>query len=433
MKRYGYIIDEVVEPGNLEASFDYVLRGTKRKTSRSGRFLVAHRDEVIARLRREILTGTFQLGGYHEETIKEGEKWRTIQCIPLEKRIAVNAIMTVVEKKLHPTFIADTAASMKGRGCLYLFNRIRRQLREDPDMRWFYKDDISKFYPSVDQAVMRIVVRRKFKDRVLIGYLDQFIGMLDKGISIGLRSSQVLANLLLSHFIDHKLKDDMGIKGYWRYCDDKVVGGHSSKELLCAIRAIGRGVEEANMRVKPNRQVFRIDDRPLDFLGYRLFADGKVLIRKQIKKRFARRWRRVRSFRRRRELIGSFYGRCKHADARHLFYKTTGYNMKDFSELGLSYVSASGKKIFQCDTIHLNDLQNRQFVVEDYETDVRTKQGDGRYVVKVSLDGREYKFFTNSDELKQMLDKAREMNEIPFRCTIKRVSIGDGKYKYSFS
>ena len=48
MKRYGYIIKEVVEPGILEASFDYVLRGTMRKTSRSGRYLINHKDEVIA-------------------------------------------------------------------------------------------------------------------------------------------------------------------------------------------------------------------------------------------------------------------------------------------------------------------------------------------------------------------------------------------------
>ena len=93
MKRYGYIIKEVVEPGILEASFDYVLRGTMRKTSRSGRYLINHKDEVIARLREEISTGTFKLGSYHEDTIKEGEKWRTIQCIPLVKRIAVNAII----------------------------------------------------------------------------------------------------------------------------------------------------------------------------------------------------------------------------------------------------------------------------------------------------------------------------------------------------
>lgn len=433
MKRYGYIIEEAARYENLRSSFDYVLRGTERKTSRTGKMLYEHREQVISDIRRELLDGTWRLGDYHERTIKEGEKWRTIQCIPLVKRIAVNAFMTVVEKKIHPTFIADTAASIKGRGGLYLFYRIRKLMREDDGLRWFYKDDITKFYPSIDQGLMKQMVRHKFKDRLLIGYLDQCIDMLDKGISIGLRSSQALANLLLSVYVDHQVKDSKGIKGYWRYCDDKVLAGHSARELTDGIIVIRKGVADARLSVKPNAQVFCIGSRPLDFLGYRLFSNGKILIRKNTKKRFAKRWRHVRSFRRRTELLGSFYGICKHAHAKHLFKKITGYNMKDFSELGLSYVSMNGKKVFQCDTIRLNDLQNRQFVVEDFETDVKTKQGDGRYVVKVSLNGREYKFFTNSDELKQMLDKAREMKEIPFRCTVKRVSIGDNKYKYSFA
>ena len=349
MKRYGYIIKEVVEPGILEASFDYVLRGTMRKTSRSGRYLINHKDEVIARLREEISTGTFKLGSYHEDTIKEGEKWRTIQCIPLVKRIAVNAIMTVVERKLHPTFIAD------------------------PAMRWFYQDDISKFYPSISQEVMMQVARWKFKDPLLLNYLEQCIHMLDQGISIGLRSSQFLANLLLSIYIDHHIKDDMAYRGYWRYCDDKLLGAHTPAQLTPGIQFICHGVEKARMKVKPNSQVFCIDYRPLDIVGYRLYANGKVEIRKRIKKRFARRWKRVRSMRRRTELIGSFYGRCKHANAGHLFKKLTGFNMKDFSELGLRYVSANGKKLFDCETIHLNDLQNRQVIVRDYETEVDTQ------------------------------------------------------------
>lgn len=433
MRRYGYIIKEAAEEVNLIASFDYVLRGTKRKTSRSGRYLLEHKKEVIARLQKELLEGTFQLGKYHERVIKEGIKMRTIQCIPLEKRIAINSVMTSVEKRLHKTFIADTAASIKGRGGLYLFHRIEKFIKDNPEYRWFYKCDISKFYPSIDQGIMKTLIRSKFKDKLLIDILDQCIEMLPSGISIGLRSSQVLANFLISVYIDHVLKDKKRVKGFWRYCDDMVIAGKSKKELEDIIKVIHNGVESAKLAIKSNEQVFSIDDRPLDFLGYRLFGNGKVLVRKRIKKNFAKRWKKVVSKRRRIELIGSFFGITKHCDAHHLFKKLTGIDMKDFSELGLNYESANGKKIFQCNTIHLNELQNRQFVVKDYETDIKTKQGEGRYVVLIELDGREYKFFTNSDELKQMLDKAKSIDEIPFRCTLKRLCIGDNKYKYSFA
>ena len=433
MKRYGNIIKEAAQEVNLMESFDYVLRGNKRKTSRSGKYLIEHKQEIIQKLRQELLDGTFKVGAYHEEVVKEGVKLRAIQCVPLEKRIAINSVMTVIEKYLCPSFVADTAASIKERGGLYLFDRIKKAYKENPGMIWFYKCDIHKFYPSIDQEVMKMLVRKRFKDHLLIDFLDQCICMLPEGISIGLRSSQVLANLLLSVYVDHVVKDKHGCKFYWRYCDDMAVGASSAKELEPIIKVIHQGVESANMEIKPNEQVFCIKDRPLDFLGYRLFYDGKILIRKRTKQNFAKRWKRERSIRRKTELIGSFYGLSKHVNAKHLFLKITKINMKDFAELGLKYVSKNGKKIFDCETIRMNDLQNRQFVVKDYEVGVDTKQGKERYLVQIILEEKEYKFFTNSEEMKQMLDQAKEINEIPFRTVLRRTSLGNNKYKYSFT
>ena len=50
MRRVGYIIEEIVEPSNMEASFRQVLRGSKRKRSRQGRHLLAHKPEVLEEL-----------------------------------------------------------------------------------------------------------------------------------------------------------------------------------------------------------------------------------------------------------------------------------------------------------------------------------------------------------------------------------------------
>lgn len=48
MRREGYIMEEVTDYGNMSEAFDAVLRGKKRKTCRQGRYLLEHRDEVIA-------------------------------------------------------------------------------------------------------------------------------------------------------------------------------------------------------------------------------------------------------------------------------------------------------------------------------------------------------------------------------------------------
>lgn len=46
-------------------------------------------------------------------------------------------------------------------------------------------------------------VNRIFKDQKLIVMLDNFVRLMPEGISIGLRSSQGLGNLLLSVYLDH--------------------------------------------------------------------------------------------------------------------------------------------------------------------------------------------------------------------------------------
>ena len=74
---------------------------------------------------------------------------------------------------------------------------IRRDMEEDPEgTRYCYKFDISKFYESVGQDFVMYCVRRVFKDGKLIAMLDNFTRLMPHGISIGLRSSQGLGNLL---------------------------------------------------------------------------------------------------------------------------------------------------------------------------------------------------------------------------------------------
>ena len=61
MRREGYIVEEVADYSNMSSSFDQVLRGSKRKKSRQGRYLLAHREEVIEELSGRIASGTYSV------------------------------------------------------------------------------------------------------------------------------------------------------------------------------------------------------------------------------------------------------------------------------------------------------------------------------------------------------------------------------------
>ena len=105
----------------------------------------------------------------------------------------------------------------------------------------------------------------------------------------------------------------------------------------------------------------------------------------------------------------------------------------DLSTITKSYVAQDGKKHFDCPTVTLNDLQNRTIIVKDYEMDVQTKNGERMLVLFEDEEGHEGKFFTASEELKQLMEKINEVGEIPFRTTIVRKRMAENKYKYCFT
>ena len=441
MKRIGHVIEEIVSQKNLEESFRYVLRGTKRKKSRSGKYLLKNKDTILTKIRKTIESGNYKIPKYKELKIIERGKERIIQSIPLYDRIAVHAIMRIVEKYLNRRFIADSAASIKGRGGLYLIRRMLKDMKSNPsETIYIYKLDIKKYYQSIPQDTLINVIGKCFKDKKLIKILEGFIKLLPKGISIGLRSSQVLGNLLLDYYLDHYVKDRLGIKYYRRYCDDIVVQAGSLYSLTWIIREIKKRLSLIpGIEIKSNDQVYKITNRCIDFLGYQFFGTRQIKIRKHIKKRFAKRWKRVRSIRRKQELIAAFYAITKHAHAKNLFYKLTGIKMNNFADFGLIFVSKDGKKQFDVVNYSLGDLQNRKLIVENFAKGITTKEGAGRYVVKFRFaeneggDISEGKYFTNSEEMKQMLDKIEEIKGFPFQTTIKRQVFGKRKIKYTFT
>ena len=433
MRREGYIIKEIVDYSNMAESFNQVLRGKKRKRCRQGRYLLAHKEEVIQELTKQITDCSFKVSGYREKEIIEGGKLRRIQVLSMKDRIAIHAIMAVVDKHLKKRFIRTTSASIEGRGMHDLMKYIRRDMQDDPEgTRYCYKFDISKFYESVKQDFVMYCVRRVFKDKTLINLLDGFVRMMPEGISIGLRSSQGLGNLLLSVYLDHYLKDKYGVRHFYRYCDDGVVLGNAKSELWKIRDVVHEQLEQIDLKVKANERVFPVDEG-IDFLGYVIYPDH-VRLRKRIKQKFARKMHEVKSRKRRRVLIASFYGMAKHANCIMLFNKLTGKEMRSFKDLNVAYKPEDGKKRFAGAVVSIRELVNLPIVVKDFETGVKTSQGEDRCVVAIEVNGEQKKFFTNSEEMKNILQQVSEMPDgFPFETTIKTETFGKGRTKYVFT
>ncbi len=73
------------------------------------------------------------------------------------------------------------------------------------------------------QDFVMYCVNRVFKDFKLMAMLGEFLSaLMPDGLSIGLRSSQGLGNLLLSVFLDHYLKGQNLCRPSFLNCDDGI-------------------------------------------------------------------------------------------------------------------------------------------------------------------------------------------------------------------
>lgn len=436
------LIPEIISEENMGESFDYVISHLEHPRQRE--MYRPKRLTIIESLRREIGAGSFRIvrSDVRDLHVTEGYKERDVQAPTVVKRVGIHAIMVVIEKYTYPTLIKNTAASIKGRGMHWLHHVVEEDLINAPEQtQYYYQNDIHHYYDSISQVRMMQIIRKYVSDPILLPILDSFVTLMPHGLSKGLRSSQCFANLYLNE-VDHEMQqyvnryenDGETHYLYYRYCDDTVMLAGTKKELWELRNIHVAAVARLGLEVKPSEAV-RPLDVGLDFLGYVHYGTHSLL-RKRIKQKAARKLAKVKSRKRRQEIIGSFKGMACHADCKHLFYKLTNQKMKKFSEMGVSYTPADGKKRFPGKTMRLGAIVNKTIEVHDYETGINTSQGEDRYVVsfKDKQSGDWGKFFTASEEMKNILDQISDIEDgFPFETTIVSEVFDGGKVKYKFS
>lgn len=469
------LIDEIVSDRNMYDAYDYVIshldtaqqmakyapekvqkEAYEFKTPEQYQHYLerqaraAHvRESIVKQLQAEIKAGKFRITWEDVRTlvVKDGPKMRECQAPRVPKRIGCHCIMVVVEKYTYPTLIHNTGASIKGRGMHWMHHIIEDDIKAVPEkFVYYYKNDIEHYYDSIDQEKMKAVIRQYISDPILLPILDNFITLMPEGLSKGLRSSQTFGNLFISP-VHHKMlelaerytitKEDGTEEErylYYNYCDDTAFASDDKKKLWAMRDVYVEEMGKLGLRVKENEAV-----RPLsvglDMCGY-IHYSTHSLLRKRIKQNAARKLARVKSRKRRQQVIGAFKGMACHADCKHLYYKLTQTEMKKFSEMGIVYTPADGKKRFPGKVMRLSALQNKTIEIHDYESELTTAHGDGRYLVSFrdTTTGEWEKFFTSSEEMKNILDQVSDVEDgYPFETIIESEVFDGNKVKYKFT
>ena len=312
MKRINNIYPQICSIENLQLA-DAIAR--KGKLKQPG--VIDHdriREANIQALHRMLIEKTYKTSPYTTFTIHE-PKERLIFRLPyFPDRITHHAVMNVLEPIFVLAFTADTYSCIKTRGIHAAANTLKNALRNEPT-QYCLKLDIKKFYPSVDHVILKQLLRKKFKDQDLLWLLDEIIDSTD-GLPIGNYLSQYFANFYLTYF-DHWMKEKRRVKYYFRYADDLVILSDSKPylhELLFDIREFLH--TNLKLTVKGNYQVFPVDDRGIDFVGY-IFRHTHTRLRKSIKQNFARMLKRNKNI----QSIASYRGWAIHCNSNNLLTK----------------------------------------------------------------------------------------------------------------
>lgn len=318
MKKYDDLWDKICNIDNFRKAYANATRG--KKYYKDVIEIEAYgADKYLQELLEEVVQDRYKVSQYTVFKRMTGGKEREIFKLPMKDRITQHAIMIHIEPIFRESFILDTYSSIKGRGIHRCLKRVKRAVKHK-EYKYCLKLDIHKCYPSLDKEILKYKLSKKFKDKKLLHLLYIIIDSCEKGVPIGNYTSQYFNNFYFSDF-DHWMKETKRIKYYFRYCDDMVILGKDKeqlRQLLCEIRQY---VATLNVAIKSNYQIFPIEDRSIDFLGYKT-RYRFVLIRKHIKKTFIQKCNKMNfDFLSDKDInvLASYNGIVKHGDCRHLW------------------------------------------------------------------------------------------------------------------
>ncbi len=314
----------------------------KRKQKRVKEIL-DNMDFYAKEIRTMLMNKTYIPSPYTVKTIQDGSsgKIRTI-CKPkyYPDQIIHWALMLQLQPIIMKGMYEYSCGSVPGRGTSYGQKTLRKWLDKDyKNTKWCFKMDISKFYPSVDNEILKSAFRQKVKDKDCLRLIDSIVDS-SQGLPIGNYTSQWFSNFFLQG-LDHYIKEELGVKYYIRYVDDLVLLGSNKKKLHAARKSIDEYLNGINLTMKGDWQVFKVNDRAIDFLGFRFFRN-KTILRKRNALRIRRRMRKIQkkgdlSYEDACAVI-SYWGWIKRSDSYNFYHKdvkpivSVGYAKKVVSD-----------------------------------------------------------------------------------------------------
>jgi len=331
LKRVGYLYDKICKKDNIKNAIVKASLGKRDRkyVKKILKNIDFYAEEISVLLKEK----KYIPSPYTIKTIIDGSsgKERTIYKPRFYPDQIIHwALMLQIQPIMMKGMYRYNCGSVPGRGTNLGQKTLRKWLDNDyKGTKYCLKLDIKKFYPSVNNEILKKSFRVKIKDKDCLNLMNLIVDS-NEGLPIGNYTSQWFANFFLQE-MDHLIKEKLGAKYYIRYVDDLVILGSNKKKLHKIRIAIDEYLGEIDLKLKQNWQVFKVSKRPIDFLGFKFYY-GKTILRKKIALRIRRR---INKICKKQDLnykdacaVISYWGWIKRSNSYNFYHKYVEPNIK---------------------------------------------------------------------------------------------------------
>ena len=321
LKRHGNLWEKLTSKENLELA--YLNARRNKGWQRQVREMDMNKDINLESLREMLLNKTYEVSPYKERTIYEPKERKIYVALFYPDRIVHHALMNIIAPIYDNMFIYDSYSCRVGKGQHKGSMRCMQFTRRN---NYVLQCDISKFYPSIKHDILLRIIEKKIKDRDVLWLIEKIVRSFPDGhnVPIGNYTSQWFGNIYMNE-LDVLLKQKYKVRDYIRYCDDFLIFGND-KERLNELAGIIKDFCNNTLKLKLSKLTIFPTKQGVDFLGYRHFPNGKLLVRKSTVKRFKKKLKELRwklrhglaDLDRARSTVDSISGWICHAQSYHL-------------------------------------------------------------------------------------------------------------------
>lgn len=359
------LMDKLILRETLEQGAKDAINALDDKDIWYARKFKRHKEQSLDKIQNMLILGIYPKKTYKSVEIQADNKTRVITPEHFDPwNILAHAIKIVLEPICERVLIDNSTAGRKGKGQIYGALRVQKFISKYKNFSHYGSGDIRKFYPAMPHSMVLYALRRYIDDELFINCIKNVIldyesdiepilveeyerklkyctwasktplGHLGeaRGITLGNPAGQMIENLALS-IIDRKMTQVEHAKGYHRHCDDILFFAESKERATYLLTRLDIYCNELGVCLKASSFIAPLPDdnrgivgRKLDFIGWKYTRDA-MFVRKRTKNKSFRAFTRVKSRKRRQELIGAYYGIYKWGNCKRL-WKTIIYKDK---------------------------------------------------------------------------------------------------------